>query len=76
MKKHLNRINTSNYSKNWQACDTESVVGKMKDEYAGIWIFSFYEIATKSYYVSVGDKEIMTSNDIWSLESDVKTNSS
>lgn len=61
MKKHLNRFDTSNYSKDrrYGMPVTESVVGKMKDEFAGIPVSSFYGTAAKSYCVSVADEEIM-----------------
>lgn len=66
MKKHLNRFDTSNYCEDWrhEMPVTESVVGKMKDEFAGIPISSFYGTAAKSYCVSVADKEIIKAKGI------------
>lgn len=60
MKEHLHNFDTSNYESvnEHNISLTESVVGKMKDEYAGVPIQSFYGTGAKSYCVNVGNTVI------------------
>lgn len=59
MKNDLDKYDTSNYRNNrYGIPQTVSVVGKMKDEYAGIPIESFFGAGAKVYCVFVGGKEI------------------
>lgn len=53
MKRHLHLFDTSNYKNNPHGVPrTESVVGKFKDEYAGVAIRSFYGVGAKTYCVN------------------------
>lgn len=56
---HIERFDTSNYSESniYGIPRTKSVVGKMKDEFAGVPIYSFYGTGAKAYYVGLGEKE-------------------
>lgn len=61
MKQDLSRYDTSNY-KDTKLHDmpiTESVIGKMKDEFKGVPIASFYGTSAKSYCVSLPQKDIL-----------------
>jgi hypothetical protein len=57
MKQHLQRFDTSNYKTNLHGIPkSESVVGKIKDEYAGVAIRSFYGVGAKTYCVNAVGK--------------------
>lgn len=58
LRQNIEMFDTANYPSNniYQIPITKSVVGKMKDEYAGIPVHSFYGTGAKSYCVNVGDK--------------------
>lgn len=59
MKENLSKFDTSNFKDNRYGMPrSESVVGKMKDEYAGVPISSFFGTGAKSYCVNVGDKVV------------------
>lgn len=61
MKQEISRFDTSNYKKTQlhNMPLTKSVVGKMKDEFAGVPISSFYGTSAKSYCVRLPDKEVL-----------------
>ncbi|KAK4874041.1 hypothetical protein RN001_013401 [Aquatica leii] len=60
MKMQINEYDTSNYKKNnrQNIPITTSVVGKMKDEFGGTAVHSFYGAGAKCYCVNVGDQII------------------
>ncbi|CAG9769728.1 unnamed protein product [Ceutorhynchus assimilis] len=55
MRENLNKFDTSNYSQNnpHNLPVSQSILGKMKDEYAGKILWEFYGTAAKAYCVNV-----------------------
>lgn len=66
MKLNIDKFDTSNYAKTklHDMPITNSIIGKMKDEFAGIPIVAYYGTAAKTYCIKLPDKDILKAKGI------------